>query len=86
MQKRKPIGIKLVEEGEERLLFYTYKDGEVVREVVTRKKATRKSIRPHRRIGVDRTRKKQFSSDEAVMNSAPPHSITLSFSDVCFRE
>jgi hypothetical protein len=57
---KRPIAVEVLQEGDERLIVFTYADGEVIRQPVQDKKATRRPKRPHQRLGVDKTRKKKF--------------------------
>ena len=50
----------MVEAPDGRYVISTYPDGEVVRQLVVKTKPKRKPIRPFKKLGMDRTRKKQF--------------------------
>ena len=58
--KRKPVSIEIVHDEKTSFVVSVYADGEVVREPVVKRKATRKPFRPQRRLTMDRSRKKRF--------------------------
>jgi hypothetical protein len=58
--KSKLVSIKIVHEQGASFVVRTFADGEVVREPIVKKKATRRPIRPQRKVQMDHTRKKQF--------------------------
>jgi hypothetical protein len=60
MPKKKPVSIEIEEEAERRYVVSTYDDGTVTREPVRDKKATKRPVRPHRKMDLDHGRKRGF--------------------------
>jgi hypothetical protein len=58
--KGKPVSIEIVHDEDTSFVVSVYADGEVVREPIAKRKATRKPLRPQRKLTMDRTRQKRF--------------------------
>jgi hypothetical protein len=59
--KRKPIGLKIASDGDQRFLVTTYSDGEETRErIIKQERKVRKRNRVPRSAKLDRSRKKGF--------------------------
>ena len=56
---KKPVSIKIVDQGETSVVVSTFANGKVVRQLIVKTKARRKPIRPQRKH-VGRDAKKQF--------------------------
>lgn len=60
MSKKKLISIELVEKNDQRFIVSTYADGTKSREPVVPKKATRRPMRPFKKVKIDHTKLKRF--------------------------
>jgi hypothetical protein len=60
MPRKKPVSIEVEQEAERRYVVSTFDDGTVTREPVREKKATKRPVRPHRKMDLDHGRKRGF--------------------------
>jgi hypothetical protein len=58
--RKKLVSILMVEEGNDRVIQFTYSDGSIERKAAPKKTQTRRPRRPSQRAGMNRTRQKQY--------------------------